>query len=186
MKQGKNFVFILIVLLGALHLSCARQAQLSTDNLTCNHRHQPLGIDTPTPLLGWEILSPGREIIQSAYRVMVSDNAKSLKLEKDLVWDSGVVNSEGSINIPYSIKALEPGKRYFWKVKIWDSQGKESAWSEPTWWKSGLFSDTVWMGARWIVYQLLDPSLRLVPGIHGAGNHLGGKALVRARNFFLD
>ncbi len=179
MRQWNSLVFIVVVFLSALHLSCARQPQLSTVNLICNQRQQPLGIDSPTPLLGWQIVSSNRETTQSAYRVMVAESEQSLKAEKDLMWDSGIVNSGESVNIPYAGKSPEPGERYFWKVKIWDNHGHESDWSEPTWWQSGLFQEAAWQGARWISYELLDTSLRLVPGIHGAGNHLGDKALQR-------
>ena len=48
--------------------------------------------------------------------------------------------------------ALEPRKRYFWRVKLWDKDGKPYPISEITWWETGLLSQSKWQG-KWIGYE---------------------------------
>jgi alpha-L-rhamnosidase len=37
-----------------------------------------------------------------------------------------------------------------------------------------------WANARWIAYEQLDDSMKVVPGVHGSGNELGNKAVKRS------
>ena len=111
--------------------------------------------------------------------MIVADNLNHLGQEDKLIWDSGIINAARSINIPYKGDSLEPGKRYFWKIKIWDHNGMESPWSQTSWWHTGLLSRKEWDGARWIAYEQMDSSLELVPGVHGSGDNLGEKAQKR-------
>ena len=68
------------------------------------------------------------------------------------VWDSGRVESENSRSVPYGGAALEPSKRYYWRVVVWDQDGKASAPSEPSWWETGLLDQENWK-AEWIGYE---------------------------------
>jgi hypothetical protein len=172
-------ILISVVIIGLVVLACNPGSEVTVDNLTCNFRENPLGVDSEAPKLGWQLKSSGYNIVQSAYRVIVAENVDDLEKESGSVWDSGKIESFQSINVPYGGPNLEPGKRYFWKVKIWDGEGHESPWSETSWWQTGLFSETDWQGARWIAYEEMEPSKRLVPGIHGAGDQLGDLAVLR-------
>jgi hypothetical protein len=159
--------------------SCKESAELKVDNLTCNFTERSIGIDSSPPLLSWQIKSNGKNIMQSAYRIVVAKNPDELLENNGTVWNPGKTDSNQSVNIKYEGRELKPGKRYYWKVKIWDENGRESSWSEISWWQTGLFSENDWQGAQWIAYELLDTSLVLVPGIHGSGNNLEEKALQR-------
>jgi hypothetical protein len=75
---------------------------------------------------------------------------------------------------------LEPGKKYFWKVKVWDEADVESAWSETASWQMGLLSSTDWDGAQWVGYEEMDESKRLVEGVTGYGDLSLGKVENRA------
>ena len=46
-------------------------------------------------------------------------------------------------------RRLESGKSYFWKVKAWDRDGRESAWSAVAHFDTGLFARSDWQGI-WI------------------------------------
>ena len=37
-----------------------------------------------------------------------------------------------------------------------------------------------WANAKWIAYEQLDNSMKVVPGVHGSGNELGQKAVKRS------
>lgn len=179
MKQKYHLLFSGIILMVLTLASCSHKTEITVERLTCNFREQPLGVDSQAPLLGWQLKSSGSNVVQSAYRVIVAETSEDVDEEKGSVWDSGHIDSGQSINVPYNGKKLESGKRYFWKVKIWDGNGRDSPWSETSSWQAGLFSEADWQGARWIAYELQDSSKRLVPGIHGSGNHLGELAVQR-------
>jgi hypothetical protein len=178
--RNRNFIIaILLLLIVSNFWSCNEKAELRVDNLTCNFTERPMGIESSDPMLGWQIKSSGRDIMQSAYHIVVAENPDELQGGKGIVWDSGKINSDQSVNIKCKGREKKPGKRYYWKVKIWDERGRESSWSEISWWQNGLLSENDWQGAQWIAYEVLDSSLLLVPGIHGSGDNLEEKALQR-------
>jgi alpha-L-rhamnosidase len=65
------------------------------------------------------------------------------------VWNSGRIFSSQSI-VFYDGSSLEPARRYYWSVKVWDNQGHVSKWAEPEWWEVGLLGAGDWSGAQWI------------------------------------
>ena len=108
--------------------------------------------------------------MQSAYRILVADDKELLRQGLGNIWDSKKVISNQSIQVVYKGKKLQPGKEYYWKVMVWDNQNAASEWSEPSAWQMGLPDKKDWKGAQWIAYAAMPDSLRIVPGIHGAGN----------------
>ncbi len=86
-------------------------------------------ITTSKPVFGWVIHSKSNNTKQQAYRILVaSDRSLLIEGSADL-WDTGQVNSDQSVNVPYNGKPLEAGSVYFWKVKTWDNHGGESPYS---------------------------------------------------------
>ncbi len=45
-----------------LMMACSRQPELTVTELTCNFKSEPVGVDTPAPLLGWKINSSQKEV----------------------------------------------------------------------------------------------------------------------------
>lgn len=152
---------------------------LKVGNLTCNYLTNPPAIETPVPRFSWQLFSGLRNRHQSAYRILVADNEKDIKNFKGNVWDSGKTDSDQSILVDYNGSDLISSRKYFWKVKAWDQDGTGSKWSETGAFRMGLLSESDWEGARWIGFEELPDSVRLVPGVHGNGDHLGTKALRR-------
>jgi len=179
MRNRSFIIDIVLILIVSNFWSCKEKTELRVENLTCNFTERPMGIESPAPMLGWQIKSSGRNIMQSAYHIVVAENSDELQGGKGTVWDSGKTNSDQSVNVKCKGRNLKPGKRYYWQVKIWDENGRESAWSEISWWQTELFSENDWQGAQWVAYEVLDSSKVLVPGIHGSGDNLGEKALQR-------
>lgn len=132
---------------------------LQLQNLRCENRPNPLGVQTNSPLLSWQIKTSQRNVIQSAYQILVSDKQGILEKNQGNIWNSGRISSETSIQVSYSGKSLLAGKTYYWKVKVWDHHGNSSGWSKPVFWQMGLFSKTDWKGADWIAYQKLHDTL---------------------------
>jgi alpha-L-rhamnosidase len=112
-------------------------------DLRCEYMTTPLGIGAAKPRLGWKLRSERRGVRQTAYRVLAG-TAEGLA---DL-WDSGRVDSDQSIHIPYAGKELTSRRRVWWRVQVWDETGAEWA-SESTWWEMGLLHRGNWT-ASWI------------------------------------
>lgn len=108
----------------------------------------PLGIDTKTPRLSWRIASNARNVMQTAYRVLVASSPEKLAQNVGDLWDSGNVASDASQWISYQGKPLKSNDRCYWKVKVTTNQG-EAPWSEPATWTMGLLGETHWRG-QWI------------------------------------
>ena len=65
---------------------------------------------------------------------------KNLAQGRADVWDSGRVESDQSVNVPYTGPAVESRRRYYWQVRVWDAQGQASPYSQASWWEMGLLS----------------------------------------------
>ncbi|SDT43572.1 Ig-like domain (group 2) [Paenibacillaceae bacterium GAS479] len=119
-------------------------------DLHTEYTHDPIGIDNTKPRLSWLMKSSARAQLQSAYRILVASDKQRLAANEGDQWDSGKIESDDSNNVEYKGNTLQSGKRYYWKVKVWDNNGRESAWSEPGYWEMGLLAPTDWQSAQWI------------------------------------
>jgi alpha-L-rhamnosidase len=119
-------------------------SSLTTENMT-----DPLGIDASHPLLGWVITSAARGVVQGKYQIRVARDRNSLASGRDLVWDSGIVDSAQSFDVPYDGPALASQTRYYWQVRVWDNYGSASGWSEPAWFETA-FEDPGQFEGSWI------------------------------------
>ncbi|MGO8698297.1 MAG: glycoside hydrolase family 78 protein [Limisphaerales bacterium] len=121
-------------------------------DLRCEYLKDPLGIDAAQPRLSW-ILEPAsraaRSQSQTAFQILVAASRKNLGLGQGDLWDSGKVLSDSSIQIPYAGQRLMSGQECFWKLRIWDQEGRVSGWSEPARWSMGLLDQSDWH-AKWI------------------------------------
>ncbi len=132
----------------------ARPVKLECESLTT-----PLGMDTAKPQLSWKLQDARSGARQTAYEIQIASKAEILAGDKGDVWDSGRVESDNSMGVTYGGPALEPSKRYYWRVFVWDKDGKAGAPSEPSWWETGLLQQENWK-AKWIGYE--EPELRRV------------------------
>jgi len=122
------------------------------DQLRCEYRTNPLGIDVVTPRLSWTMTAEDvsrRGLRQSAYRILVASNESGLRANAGDLWDSSRTESNQSNQIAYHGRALKSGQAAFWKVKIWDGAGEASDWSQPAQWSMGMLSPEDWHG-KWI------------------------------------
>jgi alpha-L-rhamnosidase len=127
--------------------------------LECESLGTPLGMDAVAPLLSWKIQDSRAGARQTAYEVQVASSSAVLATGKADVWDSGRVESSGSIGVKYGGPALVASKRYFWRVLAWDREGKQYSPSDVSWWETGLLEQENWK-AKWIGYE--EPELRQV------------------------
>jgi alpha-L-rhamnosidase len=139
------------VYIGVLAFMLVRTVTYAAEpyGLTCEYQANPLGIDMAQPALGWKLSSGERNQYQTAYELVVALAEKDLEQGKNLVWKSGKVVSGQCFNIPYGGKRLRPFTRYYWRVKIYDRDGKTSGWSPAAYWETAMLSSSDWK-AQWI------------------------------------
>ena len=118
-------------------------------NLRCEYRVNPLAVNPVNPRLSWNLESNQRGQRQTAYRILVAGSEANLAANKGDLWDTGKVNSDESVQVVYAGRKLSSRMRYYWKVRVWDKDGKASAWSRPVVWKIGLLENADWKGS-WI------------------------------------
>ena len=142
----KNISAILLTILTAARI-CSAGVELSL--LRCEYLANPIGIGETQPRLSWVLESGERGQRQTAYRVLVAGSEAALKKDTGDLWDSGKVESDQSIQVNYAGAALQSWQECFWKVRVWDKDGKQSAWSQPARWSMGLLEPGGWTG-KWI------------------------------------
>jgi alpha-L-rhamnosidase len=131
----------------------ANLCSAAVENLRCEYLVNPLGIDATSPRLSWTITSARRGEKQTAYQVLVASTAKSLEAGQGDLWDSGKVISDETSQIVYAGKLLTSRQSCFWKVRVWDRDGKPGAWSSVAQWHLGLLNTADW-SAKWITAEV--------------------------------
>ncbi len=128
----------------------------SVTSLLCEGQENPLGIDRDHPLFQWKMEDSRRGAAQTAFHLLVASSPDKLAAHEGDLWDSGKVESDQSVHIPYGGTPLQSGQTYYWKVKIWDQGGQETPWSETATWDMGLLSSGDWK-AHWIARSADKP-----------------------------
>ncbi len=82
------------------------------EHLRVNYVENPVGIDSNDIFFSWELQKK-----QTAYEILVLQG-------KDIVWDSGVVRSDETIQIAYAGPQLSDMTKYNYQVFVWDEQGQ--------------------------------------------------------------
>lgn len=125
------------------------RSPIQVAELRCEYLKDPLGLDSPKPRLQWQLQSDRRGEVQTAYQVLVSGSEAGLRKNQGDLWDSGRVQSGRSAQVEYAGKALGSWQPCWWKVRVWDREGRPSPWSAPARWEMGVLAPEDWHG-RWI------------------------------------
>ena len=135
----------------SLLISLGLRAGVSVGSLTTEGQVNPLSIETQHPRLSWIITSNERDVMQTAYHVLVASSPEKLAAGQGDLWDSGRVNSDRSVWVEYEGKELPDNTRCYWKVRVFTNHG-ESSWSQPAEWGMGIVGEGHW-GGRWIGWE---------------------------------
>lgn len=163
------------LLLFAVPLSAAMRPV----SLKCEFGTDPLGVDVPQPALFWQVedIRPGAR--QTAWQVLVASGAGVLAEDRGDLWDSGRVEGDATTFIRYAGRALRDSQKVYWKVRVWDADGKPSDWSRPATWTMGLAA-SAWQG-KWIMAPgerlentLARTEFAVKPGLVRALAHVSG------------
>ena len=165
----RAIIFLLMIIASVNSFS----QHISVVKLTCDNRENPAGIENRAPSFGWQLKSDQKAVMQTAYRILVSDDPALLQNDSGNIWDSKKIMSAQSIQVKYRGKKLLSSKTYFWKVIAWDNKKNVSQWSSVSEWQMGLFNSQDWKNARWIAYEELEDSLKTIPSEHGKGSAKG-------------
>lgn len=142
MKKQLLFLFLLAFPL-LLDAAAVTVTGLRTEQMT-----NPMGLDTATPRLSWQLESSRKNVMQTAYQILVASSPELLAQDKGDLWDSGKVQSDASQWITYQGMPLKSNRRAYWKVRSYTTEG-ETGWSAPAHWSVGLLKEAHWQG-RWI------------------------------------
>jgi alpha-L-rhamnosidase len=167
----------------ALGFTCmaAQAAVPPPAHLLCERAKNPV-IDVAVPALSWKLTDTRSGAAQTAYRILVASSPEQLAADQGDLWDSGRVESDQSLDVAYAGKPLASRQRLFWKVKVWDQEGKESEWSEPVSWRMALLDAKDWQ-ARWIAAPAMPQpqSEGLDVFLDAASMSAASKSLLRGR-----
>lgn len=161
-----NIYFIYLLLLAVLPVHSRNTSLFSVYEITCEQQIEPSGIESKSPRFSWKVACQQRGYRQSAYRILVADTEDALTADKGTVWDSGTFLSSNSVLVPFQGKELHSATRYYWKVKVWNEAGEESAWSRQGSFVTGMMKERDWGKAQWIALEKDDSAKNLYPGIH--------------------
>ncbi|WP_433379182.1 family 78 glycoside hydrolase catalytic domain [Actinoplanes sp. CA-142083] len=145
----------------------AAASPVTAAGLTTERRTNAAGVDARQPRFGWRLSATATAQVQGRYQVTVGTSPGAAD-----VWDSGQVASNQSVDVAYKGPTPASNRTYHWRVRVWDSQGRPSAWSAPATFDTGLFDPaTEWQaafvgapatanltGASWIWYPEGDPA----------------------------
>lgn len=107
------------------------------------YQNNPLGIET-APRFSWKLESDKQNVMQSAYQIQVRSNGR-------MTWDSGKVEGDASVLIPYGGEPLLPVTRYQVMVSVWNNEGQLA--QETGSFETGLMG-TGFEKAHWITHTL--------------------------------
>jgi alpha-L-rhamnosidase len=113
--------------------------------MKCEYLVNPIGVDAQYPRLSWQLKDERRGAAQTAYQIIVSTHPTDLS--KELAWQSGKINGTPNL-VRYKGRKLKPFTRYYWKLEIWDKDGKKII-SPISFFETGLMDMKNWKGA-WI------------------------------------
>ena len=144
--MNRSFTVLTVL---AFCLSCSNPADLRISDLKSAGLVDPSAIDVKAPRLSWIIESAQKGEKQTAYHILMAGSRENLDKNIGDLWDSQKVESGNSTSVIYGGTEPVAGMELFWKVKVWNTDDRESAWSPTAKWSMGLLHESDWK-AHWI------------------------------------
>ena len=135
-----------------------RPTRLRTEALV-----NPLGVQTPSPRLGWALEAlaepPARNATQHAYRIEAFASSDASAASQ--LWDSGRVEGAQTLHVAYGGLPLRSSQRVYWRVTSWDAPGAATACapSPLAWFETALLDEGAWHGAEWLARFAAKPDV---------------------------
>ncbi|WP_339830617.1 glycoside hydrolase family 78 protein [Paenibacillus sp. FSL R7-0272] len=83
------------------------------------YMQNPMGLDTINPRFSWKLGSTEQDVMQSAYRIIVTQDLQN-------IWDSGKRDEDNSVLVEYAGPRLESSTMYRVQVEVWDNKGNHA------------------------------------------------------------
>lgn len=131
------------IVLIAVGLAVAAAQPLAAYRMRVEYLENPLTVDVVTPRFSWALAHTARASVQSAYHLIVKTAAGAV------AWDTGVVTSNVSLNVPYGGAPLISDTDYTWTLTWTDGTGATAPPASATF-STGLLSPSDWHGAAYI------------------------------------
>lgn len=127
----------------ALFAADAADAGLSVSHLTTEGLAEPALLDTASPRFSWR-LDPGTErgLRQTAFQLRVTPLGANGKANGEAI-ETPRIASEQSQWVNLAQFAAKAKTRYSWQVRVWDERDRDSGWSAPAGFETGL------LGGNW-------------------------------------
>ncbi len=126
-----NTIYLLLLL-----FSCGTGAEKPTGLMTEFIRHpEQLRIFDGRPEFTWIVPDKARE--QTAYQIRVASSLKKIRSKHADIWDSGKVEGSWSTEVEFKGPELKGNSDYYWQVRIWDIENKNTAYSDVQHFKTG-------------------------------------------------
>jgi len=127
--------------------------------LRCADQSEPLAVADAHPEFSWQLSASSTTlhgVNQTAYQIQIAESEQNLTQADSVLWDSGIVHASDTSGIVYAGPALTPQRAYVWKVRVWDEQGRLSAWSHVAHWTQAPAWHAQWIAAN-PTESVLDP-----------------------------
>ncbi|MFY9152737.1 MAG: family 78 glycoside hydrolase catalytic domain [Prolixibacteraceae bacterium] len=129
--------------------ACQTPSKLSQPaNLQCEYLENPIGIDVPAPRLHWQMNDNRQGACQTAYQILIGTDSLEIAKGTGSVWDSKQIEGPEML-INYAGKRLQPFTKYYWTVRLWDNDRKQSPLAKIASFETGMMEMTNWNG-HWI------------------------------------
>ncbi|MFP7493902.1 glycoside hydrolase family 78 protein [Terribacillus saccharophilus] len=113
------------------------------EKLTVEYQHNPIGIDTAKPRFSWKLVSEEKNVLQTAYQIIIMK-------EEDIAWDSGRIEDSSSVLVEYNGEKLTACSLYNIRINVWDNKGNEASIEGS--FETGLLKGTNFQ-AKWISHD---------------------------------
>ena len=133
---------IFLTLLVPMSPAAERRVPVGPSGLMCEllARTELTAIRDPRPEFGWVVNSPLANDSQSSYQILVASERSILDKDIGDLWDTGKIVSTEQTDIEYAGKPLSSNETYCWKVRIWNSKGEMSPYSQAQTFRTGKLS----------------------------------------------
>jgi alpha-L-rhamnosidase len=115
---------------------------VQVDSLTFPGNANLIGMDDPTPMLRWTLLSATPGDAQTAYEIQVG----TTEAGADVLATGKVTSTVQDIELTFPMLSATT---YHLRVRVWDAANVASDWASIVF-TTGLFSQFDWAGAQWI------------------------------------
>ncbi|HUX42617.1 MAG TPA: family 78 glycoside hydrolase catalytic domain [Rectinemataceae bacterium] len=103
-------------------------------DLRVENQVRPLGLGEASPRFSWRYEGSPSNYVQGVYHIEVARSADF----RMALWSSGLMSGAESHLVPYLGPPLEPGSRYWFRIRAGSSEAAISEWSDPSWFETAL------------------------------------------------